>query len=1102
MSNYVGDDASNSPTFGKSLSLRVDGGFNAVSISPSGRDVVLASRQGLYVIDLDDPFSAPRWLHHITSWEVADVQWSPHPSKPSWVISTSNQKALLWNLSRNSSDAIEHVLHGHSRAITDINFHPTHPEILATCSIDAYVHAWDMRSPRRAYYSASVWSAGASQVKWNYKNSNVMASAHSNDVYIWDLRKGCTPLHVLQGHVNSVNSIDFSKFDETEIMSSSNDGTVKFWDYSLSDKEPQRTVTTDFPVSRGRYLPFGKGFCVMPMIGGKNSVYLSSFPSSSESEPVSKFQPIYVFKGHSDRVSDFLWRQRYTPGAHVDDREFQLVTWSKDCDLRLWPVNESTYEKVNFDRSRPIENPFPEREYKTYRKEPQQAMNTIGNTTWTKEHFVTRSGSESFSNSNKVNHLAWVSGVRLHHQGSTNDLFEEDKIQNLGEEVSLIGHKFPRIVFEKISVSTGTLILTLNGPWCENSPDEYVFLRLEVKVPAEYPRNKQVPRFTIEENRELTSSKNKEIIEHLNEIAQRYTGLEKYCLEPCLRYLMGEKINLDALEEEQQLLNFDMVDHVELDDFSSLASSEVRSHAISETSESSEDEIEDVDNKSSNDGFVTNSAQNLKLDSTPIPKGCGAVWTPGGQLVCFFMAGNRNDKMQQSILKLGQRNLNGLKDPNKPELLYAEQSNAGAVRPKRYVETLSVSSYHNSENGNTLSDSDSDVSSDSFGDDWNDIVGNDITLRTKLPVFSNFRKPLASMASDDGKSNVSLQRSKNIVVIKDLSHLIPDKRQLALEYQFTGSSLESVCKHNAQVAETHGFEDMAHCWRMIANVLIAREESNPYSYGWDQHALGGKWFIKEAIAYFERMRNVQMLAMLSCILKGQPTQKSTSIVSERNDREENIVTFESSYVDHDRRSHQEFVATSVKSEDYFSFCHATKPSKYKTTGTIMSPGAVAAQATLPDIKIEIVNDEVLEFISGEVPALLDPEDEPKFRTYRYQYAELLLYWGLLINRAELLKFNPNENLPSDIWQPRGIVPHPSNYQNYTEISFRLLSESGSDFHLSRNCNYCELHVKGRGFVCGNCQHILHATCAKRWWSVSDECASGCGCKCVEMFDVV
>ncbi|SCV00193.1 LAME_0G08152g1_1 [Lachancea meyersii CBS 8951] len=1104
MTSYSqGENAYNSNTFGKSLSLRVDGGFNAVSISPSGRDVVLASRQGLFIVDLDDPFSAPRWLHHLTSWEVADVQWSPHPSKSSWVVSTSNQKALVWNLSKSSSNAVEHVLHGHFRAITDINFHPQHPEILATCSIDAYVHSWDMRSPKRAYYSASVWSAGASQVKWNYQNPNVMASAHANDIYIWDLRKGCTPLHVLKGHANNVNSIDFSRTSETEIMTSANDGTVKFWDYSKSFQEPQRTVVTDFPVAKGRYLPFGKGFCVMPLVGGNNSVYLSSSVTEGEPGAMSKFQPIYVFKGHNDRVSDFLWRVRHSTDTNVDDREFQLVTWSKDNDLRLWPVNETTYDKVDFQRFQPVDHPPVNHEYRTFRQEPLESQSLPSFAHYPREHFVTNSGFEDSHDKNKINHLAWVSGVRMHHADSPRSLFDLDKLQNLGEEVSMIGHKFPKVIFEKISVSTGTLTLTLCGPWSEQNPEDFVFLRIETVFPPNYPR-KSAPRFKIEENRELDSSRIKEITEQLQEIARGYTNLGKYCLEPCLRFLLGEKINLDTLQEEEQLLNLDVVDYLGLNDLSSLESSDMRSGAISEESRTSDENEEDLDNKSSNDGFVSHSAQTLEIDSTPIPKGCGATWAPSGKLVCFFTLEGKSDKKQQSMLRLGQRGPTSLKVKNTPEQLYDEKTEVASRRPKRYVETLSASSAHNSETGVSGSDTDSDTSSDSFGDDWDDIMRTDITLRTKMPMLSNFGRSLASAPSDDGKSNVSPPKAKNVVYVHDYSHLIADRRQLAVDYKFTGESLEAVCKHNAQVADSNGLEDIAHCWRMVGNLLIDREERYNANFGWHHTARGDKWFVKEAMNYFERSKNVQMLAMFSCILMNPSLEKLTRGTGRSSLGEKNVITFECDDQSNFSRSRHQSVTSSLRSEDYFSPHHSSvRPLRSRLSNSHTPSEIVGQHSFLPDIKIEILNNDGLDYMDGKALALLDPADEPKYRSYRYQYAELLFYWGLLINRAELLQFNnTNEHFPPELWH------HSSSCEldtcgetNYTGVSYKTL-ENDSDFLTTRICNFCELQVSGRGFVCGNCQHIMHAHCAKLWWEQSDECSSGCGCRCIEMFDVV
>ena len=118
-----------------------------MSISPCGRDVVLASKEGLHVIDLDSPYSPPRYLPHHTPWEVADVQWSPFAARDQWVVSTSNQKALVWNLAMKTwQNSIEIVLHAHSRAITDINFSAFHPDVLATvpwtalCTAGIYVH--------------------------------------------------------------------------------------------------------------------------------------------------------------------------------------------------------------------------------------------------------------------------------------------------------------------------------------------------------------------------------------------------------------------------------------------------------------------------------------------------------------------------------------------------------------------------------------------------------------------------------------------------------------------------------------------------------------------------------------------------------------------------------------------------------------------------------------------------------------------------------------------------------------------------------------------------------------------------------------------------
>ena len=59
-----------------------------------------------------------------------------------------------------------------------------------------------------------------------------------------------------------------------------------------------------------------------------------------------------------------------------------------------------------------------------------------------------------------MNHLNWISGVRMGHNDSaerknSSSSFEDDGPTNLGEEVSIVGHKFPKIRFEKYPFPLG-----------------------------------------------------------------------------------------------------------------------------------------------------------------------------------------------------------------------------------------------------------------------------------------------------------------------------------------------------------------------------------------------------------------------------------------------------------------------------------------------------------------------------------------------------------------------------------------------------------------------------------------------------------------------
>ncbi|KAF8168512.1 hypothetical protein B0H34DRAFT_685839 [Crassisporium funariophilum] len=306
-----------------------------MSISPASRDIVLAARRGLFIIDLESPFSIPRFLPQGGTWDVADVQWNPHHSHAQYIVSTSSEKLLIWNLRLGGKTSIEHILLSHYRAITDINWHTTECDIVVSTGIDSWLWAWDLRTPRKPIFGLSAFKSGGTQVKWNRKDGNLLASSHSNEVLIWDRRKGSLPVTQIRAHASKIYGIDWSRSSRNEIVTCSLDKTIKTWDIMSTNpqgnSEPKSTIRTTYPVWRARNLPFGEGVLSLPQRGDTT---LEMYAKSDSHNPVE------TFEGHSDVVKEFVWRK-----GNQDD-SFQLITWSKDRTLRFWPIDAEVMHKV------------------------------------------------------------------------------------------------------------------------------------------------------------------------------------------------------------------------------------------------------------------------------------------------------------------------------------------------------------------------------------------------------------------------------------------------------------------------------------------------------------------------------------------------------------------------------------------------------------------------------------------------------------------------------------------------------------------------------------------------------------------------------------
>ena len=470
-----------------------------------GVSILMSSRrQGLHIIDLDSPYSPPRNLPHRTPWEVADVQWSPFAARDYWVVSTSNQKALVWNLAMISSQAsIEHVLHAHTRAITDINFSAHHPDILATCAVDSFVHCWDLRHPARPAVTFCDWFAGATQVKWNRQESHILASSHDKFLRIWDDRKGAYPLKSIEAHATKIYGVDWNRTVTNNLVTCSLDKTIKFWDYTSHADKPDRTVVTPFPVWRARHTPFGTGLLAMPQ-RGDHDLHLYDRRIDEGVEPGNSMASVHRFSGHSDQVKEFLWRSRGTVTDDIDNRQFQLVSWGTDRILRLHQVDGDVLDSVGYKQGMEVKRKlnFTRRnaKYKTFRDDPKgpdtktRGSPSVAGTSgledglnqkysgglsfgmtqanmrtrvgWGNEGFIGPHSGRRTKVSGEMDAISWMKGVRIGKREAIPSRMDQsfvsilspdikadnswDAFESLGEEISHIGDKFGKVVFEKV----------------------------------------------------------------------------------------------------------------------------------------------------------------------------------------------------------------------------------------------------------------------------------------------------------------------------------------------------------------------------------------------------------------------------------------------------------------------------------------------------------------------------------------------------------------------------------------------------------------------------------------------------------------------------
>ncbi|XP_073824961.1 WD repeat domain 59 [Musca autumnalis] len=505
----------------------------AMTVDYTGQWILLAGRRHLALQRLGEDVDEVclRKYNTNSKYEVSAAEFAICPeSKESCAIATSQHiDVVTWGA---AEPRYIHSLRGHTRMVTDIDWHGKNPNLLVSCSIDTFSHIWDLRDSRKPTLSFSaVCMSGATQVGFNRVSGNLLAAAHDGDLRIWDIRKGSCPIHYITAHQNRVHGINWSHRRETCLATASQDGTVKYFDIN-NPRRAEKIITTTSPVWRARYTPIGNGLVsiVVPHLGrGDNSLLLWS--NSKQNDPVCSFV------GHTDVILDFAWRPN-----RESQMEIELVTWSRDRTLRVWKIDDKMLKycependsNENYDisiQSRvgtptkfqpPYSSSF--QKVPAFRSQPVAVSLPVETTEIVHNTIISRSPTLIGTSSRSSTH-------RYREETAVARSLTDQPTCSLHHEFSLLNTNMPHVEVDTLDAIKRFAMFNI-------SAGGHVAV-LHITFPTDYPSPNNSPEFEFCEGTTMHEHLSRLMLKVLRTNALQRVKKSRTCLEQCLRALVA-----------------------------------------------------------------------------------------------------------------------------------------------------------------------------------------------------------------------------------------------------------------------------------------------------------------------------------------------------------------------------------------------------------------------------------------------------------------------------------------------------------------------------------------------------------------------------------
>ncbi|XP_024900377.1 GATOR complex protein WDR59 isoform X5 [Pteropus alecto] len=334
----------------------------------------------------------------------------------------------------------------------------------------------------------SKWDIGA--VQWN---------PHDSFAHYFAASKPSIAVEYLAAHLSKIHGLDWHPESEHILATSSQDNSVKFWDY----RQPRKYLNIlpcQVPVWKARYTPFSNGLVtvMVPQLRRENSLLLWNVFDLNT--------PVHTFVGHDDVVLEFQWRKQ-----KEGSKDYQLVTWSRDQTLRMWRVDSQMQRLCANDILDGVDEFI---ESISLLPEPEKILHTQDT-----DHQHTLSHGEE----------------EVLKEDPPSSLLEEKKSdqpglpQTLQQEFSLINVQIRNVNVEMDAADRSCTV----SVHCSNHR-----VKMLVKFPAQYPNN-AAPSFQFINPTTITSTMKAKLLKILKDTSLQKVKRNQSCLEPCLRQLVS-----------------------------------------------------------------------------------------------------------------------------------------------------------------------------------------------------------------------------------------------------------------------------------------------------------------------------------------------------------------------------------------------------------------------------------------------------------------------------------------------------------------------------------------------------------------------------------